>query len=132
MSYTIIQSLLDTQLQTVTGSVYVQLENTRYEPKTGTPFIRPAFMPVESQRLTHERDLAQGIYSVDIFYPADKGTAAASTMADAVKAAFARGLVLTSGSVIVHIAMSYRLPAKTSDQFYGCPVIVKWVVDSAR
>lgn len=126
MSYTTIQSLLDTQLQTVVGLPVVQLENTRYEPKTGTPFVRPTFMPVEALRLSTDYDLANGLYTIDLFYPIDKGNATASAMADLIKDAFSRSIVLTSGDVRVHVTMSYRDMARTFQQFYQCPILVLW------
>ena len=126
MSYSKIQGVLDAQLQTVVGIPFVQLENTRYEPKTGVPFVRPTFMPVEAMRLSNGYDLAQGIYTVDVFYPADKGTATASAMADAIKDAFPRALVLPGDGIEVHITKSYRDMAQTFQQFYQIPVIVQW------
>ena len=126
MSYSIIQTLLNAQLQTVAGLPTVQLENTRHEPKTGVAFVRPTLMPIEPGRLSNGYDLVQGLYQIDVFYPASKGTATASAMADLVKAAFARGTVLTGSGVIVHVMKSWREVAQPFEQFYQMPIMVSW------
>lgn len=126
MSYTTIHSLLDTQLQTVVGLPTLQQENIRYEPKTGVAWTRSTLIPVESTRLSTGFDLVQGLYQVDAFYPGDKGSTAASTMADLIIAEFPRALTLTSGGVIVHIVKSYREVAQPFQQFYRIPVSIQW------
>lgn len=126
MSFTTIQAILDTQLQTVAGLPVLQLENTRYEPKTGVPFVRPTFMPAETARLSNTDDLLQGLYQIDVFYPTDKGTATASAMADLIKSAFVRGATYTTNSVNVHVVKSYREAGTVFQQFYKLSVMVQW------
>ena len=132
MSITSIQTALDTQLAAVSGLPVIQLENTRYEPKTGVAWSRPTLLPAETERLSSAKDLLQGLYQVDLFYPADKGAATASAMADLVKAAFPRGSTLTSGSTTVHITKSWREPAQSLNQFYQVILLVRWESEQSK
>ena len=128
MSFTTIQALLDAQLATVTGLPTLQLENTRINPTNNTPWARATFIPaptiVECVGPVG-KDKLQGIYQVDLFYPQDRGTTTAGTMADLIVATFSKGLRLgTSSELIIEIA--YREVAYLFDPYYAVPITVKW------
>jgi hypothetical protein len=126
MSYTTIQTLLDEQLATVAGLPTLSKENTRNEPKTNVPYSRSTLLPTESIALSTHTDEYQGLYQIDLFYPQSKGVADGAGAADAVIAAFKRGLELGDDSLRVHVRMSWREVALPFQQFYNVPVMVRW------
>lgn len=128
MSYTTILQLLDTQLLTTTDLPTHYTENERVQLITDTPWCRSTLLPVETQELTIGSNgwvKVQGLYQIDLFYPNDAGYSTAAGIADNVITSFARGLSLGT-TTIVKIEMSWRLPARSFQQFYQIPVSVRW------
>lgn len=126
MSFTSIQTILDTQLQTVSGLPTFYPENTLHEPKTGVAYSRATLSPAETERLSNQKVLLNGLYLIDLFYPANKGSATAGTMGDAVLAVFERGVVLTDNTTTVHITRSWREVSQIQNQFYQIQIVVRW------
>ena len=130
MNYTTIQKALDTQLSIVAGIPTFTEENARFKPSATTPFTRSTLLPaqtvVESIGV-HGIDRVNGLYQVDLYYPADQGYTTANTMADLVIAAFPKALQLTTtDSIKVDVDVTWRLPARKVQNFYNVPVIVSW------
>ena len=128
-TYAIIQSLLDTQLQSLSGLPPLQLENTVNIGKTGVSFSRATLLPAAKSQASvgiSGQDLIRGIYQVDLFVPQDTGSASVNALADSVVDHFPRGLALASGEVVVHINTASRLTGGRMEPFYSVPVQVQW------
>ena len=121
-----VRTLLDTQLATVTNLPAHQAENTRFEKKTGTPWVRSTLIPTETVSRTTASDELTGLYQVDVFYPQGKGAATAGAMAQAIKDAFARGSSFGEGEFRLHVMKSWREASQDFEQFYQIPVLVRW------
>ena len=131
MSITTIHTLLDTHLLTVTGLPTLQRENTRVTPQTGVPWSRATLLPAETRQETlgvTGRNRLNGLYQIDLFYPADTGVQDANEMADELTYEFRRGvqLVHQQSNLIVNIEMAWREAGSRYEQFYNAPVIVRW------
>jgi len=131
VSTTRVQTLLDTQLQTIIGLPVVQLENKRHTVVPSEPFVRSTLLPARSTVLSlgvGATKQLQGIYTVQSFYPQDSGSAPAHTMADIIVDAFPIGLRLVDGDLTVIVEIASVMPAQSMSNMYGVPVQVQWSV----
>lgn len=127
MSYSTIQTILDTQLQTVV-TANLQLENTTRETKL-IDFVRSTLLPSQTEIVTLGAtgyDRLNGLYQIDVFVKLGSGANAANVQADAIMAAFTKGTYLTSGTTNVLIENKWRIPARVLQNFYQIPVFVQW------
>lgn len=130
-AYTVIQEILDTQLQTVVGLPTFTKENIKAVPEATKAWSRATLLPAQTQVIgighTGLR-MDQGFYQIDLFYPQGSGNVAANTMADLVQNSFVRGSYYTSGSVSILIDRIYRIPATSLTQatFYHIAVMIAW------
>lgn len=130
MNYHNIQTLLDARLLTVVDLPPLQKENTKNIGVTGQNFCRSTLLPARSTAVTvgqNGKDLYQGLYQIDLFYPMDQGTTAINQMADSVIAAFPR-TDLFDGIIIVHCLRAWREVGSRVEPFYSVPVVVEWQV----
>jgi hypothetical protein len=127
MSTESIYQALITQLKTVTGLPPLQTENTTMQAKGS--FSRATVIRSRPDTLTvgvTGRDLHTAILQVDVFVPLNIGSEAANALADAVIAAFPRGLELTADGDVIHIIKAYRATAlRLNDAFHHIPVSVE-------
>lgn len=130
MDYNAIRTLLDTQLLTTANLPVHSKENTRTNINGKTPWCRSTLLPAEPMPLaTGYNALSQykGLYQVDLFYPQDYGTDAASATSNAIIALFPRGIAFTDGTNNIHIDMTWQQTAYTVQQvWYVVPVVVRW------
>ena len=126
-----IQTILDTQLQTVPNLPSFTAENIKSKPESTIPWCRSTLLPAESQILGvgqggQRKD--QGLYQIDLYYPQNSGLGLIQAMADLVMNTFTRGLYYTSGTTKVLIDNIYRLPANSLMQtaFYHQPIMIRW------
>jgi hypothetical protein len=95
------------------GSAQRYYEGLAFTPTIGTPYARMTLFPTQGRAAVIGGALVrhQGLFQVDLFYPAGLGTGAAETVADAVKAVFIAGLSVTQGSETVTIEYAERAAA---------------------
>lgn len=124
-----IRTLLDAHLLSVAGDVPVQTENTRITPGVD-PWMRSTVLPANSQVAAFGGGVvlkAQGIYQVDLMYPAGVGLDAVSAMAEAVCGAFFAGTQLTDGSQVVLTTNVSQFAAQVDAQMnYSVPLRIEW------
>jgi hypothetical protein len=129
MNFSDVQNLLEAQVATTVGLPLFQMENTRISPVGGEPWCRFTLLPSRTIQETiglSGMNRMAGLAQIDIFYPADKGTADANAMADAIIATVPRGLILMGTSTHVHIEISWREAGTRIEQYYTIPVMLKW------
>lgn len=99
-----IQIALDTRLAALTGGTPIAWESVTYTPVNGTAYIRPTLLLAPSSLLNlTDKQMQEGIYQIDLFYPSDGGMGDLLDKADAVYTHFKASTPLTSNSVDVHI-----------------------------
>lgn len=130
-NYTLIQQLLDTQLETVTTLPELVKENVRKnDGKATVSWCRsslipttPSFTSIGAGGLTEFR----GLYQVSCFLPVGYGPDAGNTLADAIVNAFQKGTQLGTSPNTVTIWKSYRLTAQNeNDKFTHIPIRIEW------
>lgn len=122
--------LLVDRLRTVPNLPPLQTENTNIDP-AGKAFSRATLIRTRPTQLslgTTGQDLHSGLLQVDLYVPVGAGTSIPNTVADAVIAAFPRGLTLTAEDIRVHVRQSYRETGGRglNDKFHAVPVAIEW------
>lgn len=107
----------------------VAYENMGFTPTTGTLFLRPTVLPVDTIQSglgTKGQELHDGIFQVDVFAPVDQSKAVALAEADAVANYFARGLVLTYNGVKVRIGTASLGAGNREETWYQIPISINY------
>ena len=107
--YQDIRGALQNRLAAVTGIPAIAYEGKGYTPVAGTPFVEPVFIPISSPPVTNGDQkvfLHEGLFQVAVVYPVAKGTGPAEAMADAIKASFTPGTVLSNGAAVTGDALA--------------------------
>ncbi len=134
MSQPDIRAAFDQHLNETVGDTHdVAWPNYGYEPTTGTPYLRPSIIPAEpgyagSGRCGKNRE--RGVYQIDVNIPESQGRGPAETIAEELRAAFARGTVLTYNGISVRINKAYLSPGGTDEPgWYRIPVTIQYFSD---
>ena len=128
--YADVQTILDAQLDTVTGIPTITKENQKIRTSSTSSFGRAIVQPattVQESIGVRGTDRLNGIYVVDLFYPKDGGVADPNADVDAITVAFEAGSIFISGANQVEIFNSY--PGTTApdlDKYYRAQVIIEW------
>jgi len=136
ISFSVVQTALDTYMGTLTGLPTLVLENSRIKTQGITAFMRTQLAPAETLAESIGScgtDRLNGLYIVDLFYPKDEGTADANSDIDILTLAFEAGTQVTSGSDTVEIFNSFPTPSTPNlEKFYMKQVLVQWRARRAR
>jgi hypothetical protein len=126
--YTEIRATMETHLSAVTGIPEVAYENVDFFPTTGTPFVsvqlfassrRPAVRGLNPQQRY------EGIFRMDVHYPAGTGPNDAETMADTILEAFEATTDLAlSGGGFVSIDYAERAQGTSDTPWYVIPISI--------
>ena len=116
-------------IPTKSGVKQIAWPNVDYKPEIGQPWVRVTFRPFENEAAALGPDAQSrmdGLYLVDLFYPANTGPQAADTMAKEIIAAFKHGTILTEGGFKVHILRSKSEANVSEPQWFQIPVTIQW------
>lgn len=104
MSDAKVRQALETRLAQMAPALATVFENTPYTPKAGVPYQRVDLMraPPENPEMGSFKRLL-GVLQVTLFYPQQKGPAAAEARADAIAAWFPRSLSMSKDGVVVTV-----------------------------
>lgn len=117
------------QAYATANSRSVAYENIGYTPTTGTPFIRPTVLPVDTVQAglgSKGQEFHDGIFQVDVFWPVDQQKALALAEADSIADYFARGLTLTYNGVNVRIGTASIGASNRENSWYQIPVLIDY------
>lgn len=121
-----LESRLNTYATGRSPAIDVAWPNSGYTPTTGTEYLRPTLLPGRSRAATagsSGQQFHQGIFQVDIFWPANEGSGGALSEADAIIDHFKRGTNLSASGFTVRIDDDvYVLPANVEPDWYQVPV----------
>lgn len=138
MSYKLIHTSLDTQLQTVTGLPTLQIENTRKgNDKRTKEWTRSTLLPTKTSIETLGPlgyNKLKGLYQIDIFYPEDASYGDTFDMAELVLAKFIIGDNLNGINILnSYMIASQGVPGSISitgnvnvPGYYKAIVMVEW------
>ena len=131
--YTNIQTALDTQLNTITGSPDIAWPNTEFTPSHGTLYLEPILLPIVGRLATlGDYQLFTGIYQVNVSVPVEKGTSVLNLWVDRVHDLFISNRTLTGGADTVMILNIDRGPTQrdTDDdvEYYKTNIDINYIV----
>ena len=121
-----IQTALDTQLATISGSPAIAWEFVVTEP-TGD-YLRPTFLPgetIQACRGDDGQDYTTGIYQVDTFKIRGTGR---SQYPDLIATLFKRGTYLTYNGVTIQIMAASIESSSAEENYMITPVSIRWQV----
>lgn len=137
MSYAVIRQLLETRLQALAPVLPTAVENVSLVRQAGQAHQEVYLLPADTENPTMSGgaggDLQReaGIFQVTLKYPENTGAGAAVARAQALRAHFPRGLVLSSGGVRLWVNATPSLgPGRPDDGFYALPLSVPYTADS--
>lgn len=123
-----IKQALETQLNMLDPKPPIAWENTNFTPNERTTFIAPSIVPNASTLA--DLDYLQsnsGIFQIDIYVPADKGTGEQLTIADNISNLFrAQKLPLNDGGVLRIYAISPPRNGGREEAWYKASVDINW------
>lgn len=129
MSVVSIRAALETALNAVSPPIATAWENTAFvAPDLETPY-QAAFVLFAQPENTEigPQHVQRGLFQVNLQYPLAAGTAAVNARAELVRAAFRRGLSLTSGSIRVTIEKTAEIgPGAIVGDRFLLPVRVRF------
>ncbi len=127
--YEDIRAALEVRLAGTTGIPTIAWENVKFEPTTGTPYVRARLLNTSRRpavRGINPQMRYQGVLQLFLRYPEGTGTATAQAMANTIIERFNTGEDLISNGVYVTIDYSEQLGAYNDSPFYVVPVNVHW------
>ena len=129
MSYRIIQNILDSTLDGVTGIPNIVHENEDKDSCTNGRYLRTTILPARTDEGSvglQGFDRFSGLYQVDFFYPTNEGSDAANYMIDQIIATFPKKTLLISGGVQLRVKNYWRGTSPTSDNQYTPNATIEW------
>lgn len=124
-----VQSALNDALYDAFPDDPVAWENTKYEPMTGTLYLRVWLLPAEPEVVT----LGQlpwlermGVFQVSVFAPIKTGFMAAKAKAAAIVAAFGANTSFVYNGLEVIIDKAWPSSAMVEDGWYHVPVNIRY------
>ena len=128
MTLAAIRSALETQLATITPPIDTAYENAPYAPVAGTPYQACYVLLAAPLNIEMGPGFTDtGFFQVSLYYPKDKGPAAALARAEMIRTAFPFASSLTSGSTVVNIIATPEVgPARPDEDRFMVPVKIKF------
>lgn len=128
MSRPEVRKALEVRLNALTPALATAWENARYEPQIGTPYQRVTLLPGVPENPTRGPFVRElGLLQVSLFYPLDKGPAAAEARAKLIKDWFPRALTLTNGGIITIISNTpYNMSGSIDEDWWMLPVRIPY------
>lgn len=127
--YNDIRAALDNKLASATMLPTIVWQNTPYDPDPDTPFIRVTYSPTSRRPSTvgyNPEQRYQGVYTILICTPKNRGPQAGLIYADIVTSLFDATTDLHYGSVFVSIDYSEVSLSYLDDPYFCTPITVGW------
>lgn len=128
MSLATIRAILEGEVATASAGVTTAYENAPITPVAGVLYQQATLLPAEPDNIEIGPGYTErGILQVNIFAPKDKGSAAATTRAIALRDHFPFAASFVSGGVTVNIIATPEIgPARAEDDRFMVPVRIRW------
>lgn len=136
MSQVLIRKALELKIKAVAAALPTPLsiawENAPFDPDTSKPYLKVQLVPAETENPSfggsHQRK--HGTFNVIVRYPEGSGPAGAEATAEAIIAAFPRGLIIPSTGFSVQIDNTPSITAaQISQGWYMVPVPIRYRAD---
>lgn len=130
-----ISKALDSTLKGGGLNMTIVLENDKYTPDLGTAYLSSFNLPAPVSPSTlgpTGKNVHEGIYQVDINYPAFSGRSNLLKKADQIKDVFKHGLDITWGAHTVRIQESSISGIRVNGGWAVLNVSINWSTHTAR
>lgn len=124
-----IQIALEKRLSTTVDLPDVAWENVDYSPTTGSNFVLPRFVPVESRpaiRGTSPVVRHSGFFRIWCYVPEHSGSSSANSLVSLVMERFPPTLDLEEDGTFVTIEYTERQEGRVESPWYYVPVTIGW------
>ena len=126
-----VQSALNDALYDAFPTSPIAWENTNYNPTVGTLYLRPWFLPAETDVICiggiPPWQSRQGVFQVSVFSPIGAGFGAAKSKATEVVAAFQANSSFVYNGLTVIVRKSWPGPGIQEDNgWYHVPVSIRY------
>ncbi len=124
-----------TGVPVVDGVKQIAWKNAKFKPNVGTMYLTSTLLPAATIAASigvDGTDRPGGLYRVQIFAPANKGTFDVMELADIVTEHFARGVTLDYNGIRVHLTTSEISPGiptnvpESSEVYFAVGVDINW------
>ena len=129
--YDNIRAALETKLSNMVGAPDIAYENVKFEPTTGTSFLRCQLVPAirrPAVRFTNPQQEYTGSFLVMCYVPENQGPNAADTLADTVIDEFDATTDINDAGIILSIRYAERRPGYNQSPWYVVPVDISWYI----
>ena len=134
MNYDKILAALELRVQEVSGIPVVAYENVKFDPKTGTPFVRTRFIPISRTQKTVGVGADnkpfwldyKGIFQLVLYMPESEGQKATNDLVNAICDKFEAATDLEFDGVYVTINKVERARGINETPWFKTPVSVYW------
>lgn len=128
--YNDIRAALEVKLGGIADIPYIQYQNVPYNPSTGTPFLTCSVIPTSrrpSEVGNSPFNRYQGIFSVMIYTPENRGPNANQLLCNKVLEAFPAGThELSFGTQLVRVEYTEQLGSYKDSPWFITPINVGW------
>lgn len=129
MIYDDIRAALESHLQGVVGLPAVAYQNLSFTETTGVPYVKATLVPTSRRPAvvgTNPQQRYNGLFSILICTPADRGSSAGYKYADIACKAFDATTDLSYGSLVISLDYAEVGASYYDSTFYCTPVTVGW------
>lgn len=129
--YQEIRSALEQRLASTSGLPAIAWENVPYSPTTGTPYLKPQFIPVtrrQAAMATTPPHYYRGIFRVLCYQPEGQGPGASQNLVDTLIDRFETTTDITSNGITVSIEGVQQESSYINSPWYVTPVTVSWFI----
>lgn len=129
--YDNIRAALETKLSNTVGIPTIAYENVKFEPTTGTPFVRCQLVPAirrPAVRFTNPQQEYTGSFLVMCYVPENQGPNAADTLANTIIDEFDATTDINDAGIILSIRYAERRPGYNQSPWYVVPVDISWYI----
>jgi hypothetical protein len=130
MSIVSIRAALETALAAISTNIQIAWENgPTYTPAPEIAYLRPYLLPARPADITMGKGYRReyGLYQVNVYYPAQQGSADAAARAELIKTSFPRGATFSNGGIVVNIGGTPEIMGGTPNgEHYMIPVRIPY------
>lgn len=124
-----IRKLLETKLSEVVGIPDIAWENIKYNPTTGSPYVKPTFIPTIRRPNcvgVNPEQYYQGLFQLECFVPTGRGPSEADELAQLLTTEFDATTTISDTDVSIIIRRTEVSQGITDDAWHKTIVSISW------
>lgn len=124
-----IRELLETKLASISGLPDVAWENVKYEPTTGTPFIKPTVVPTIRKPAclgASPQQYYQGLFQIVCFVPNNRGPSELDDLVDLIITNFDATSIISDTDLSIQIRRTEHGQGITESPWHKATISISW------